>query len=113
VFVLTAGATSALAAPATTVVMSGLDNPRGLTFGQKDALYVAEAGVGGTQPCGGGPEDNEVFFGPTGAVSRLHLGHQERIATGLPSLAGADGTGATGRTTSTSAAATASPRAAP
>ena len=53
--VLTVAATSAAAAPATTVVMSGLDNPRGLTFGPNDALYVAEAGRGGTQPCGTHP----------------------------------------------------------
>ena len=62
------------AAPATTVVMSGLDNPRGLAFGPEGALYVAEAGRSG--PGGSG-------F--TGAVSRLFRGVQERVATGLPS----------------------------
>jgi glucose/arabinose dehydrogenase len=34
-------------AATTSVVMSGLDNPRGLTFGPQGALYVAEAGRGG------------------------------------------------------------------
>jgi hypothetical protein len=29
-----------------TVVMSGLDNPRGMAFGPEGALYVAEAGRG-------------------------------------------------------------------
>jgi glucose/arabinose dehydrogenase len=33
--------------PTVTRVMGGLDNPRGLAFGPKGALYVAEAGRGG------------------------------------------------------------------
>ena len=93
--VLAVGVAPAVAAPSTSVVMSGLDNPRGLTFGQKDALFVAEAGRGGTQPCGQGPE-GPVQFGKTGAVSRLAHGVQTRIATGLPSLADPAGIGATG-----------------
>lgn len=36
---------------AVTVVMSGLDNPRGLAFGPEGALYVVEAGRGGSGPC--------------------------------------------------------------
>lgn len=71
-------------AQATGVVMSGLDNPRGLAFGPEGALYVAEAGRGGPGPCivlRGAPQ----CYGPTGAVSRLWKGRQERIATGLPS----------------------------
>lgn len=32
------------------VVMSGLDNPRGLAFGPEGALYVVEAGRGGNGP---------------------------------------------------------------
>jgi hypothetical protein len=66
------------------VVMSGLDNPRGLAWGPEGALYVAEAGRGGTTPCFAtvrGP----AFAGTTGAVSRLWHGVQERVATGLPS----------------------------
>jgi hypothetical protein len=78
-----AGATGAGAAT-TSVVMSGLDNPRGLAFGPEGALYVAEAGAGGQGPCitlRGVPQ----CYGPTGAVSRLWRGEQERVATGLPS----------------------------
>lgn len=72
----------------TTVVMTGLDNPRGLAFGPEGALYVAEAGRGGNQPCvvvrAGQPVP--VFAGPTGAVSRLWRDRQTRVATGLPSF---------------------------
>jgi hypothetical protein len=74
---------------AVTVVMSGLDNPRGLAFGPEGALYVAEAGRGGSSPC-------QVIgpllrcYGATGAVSRYWNGTQERVATGLPSYAGSN-----------------------
>jgi len=78
-----AGATHATA-QTTSIVMSGLDNPRGLAFGPEGALYVAEAGAGGP-----GPPCVAIrmgsCYGPTGAVSRLWRGEQERIATGLPS----------------------------
>lgn len=81
---LAAALTSITNAGATGVVMSGLDNPRGLAFGPQGALYVAEAGRGGPGPCivlRGAPQ----CYGPTGAVSRLWRGQQERVATGLPS----------------------------
>src|SRR5262245_19669298 len=79
------------------VVMSGLDNPRGLAFGPQGALYVAEAGWGGS-----GLENPFCFvgvircYGPTGAVSRLWNGVQERVATGLPSHANPNGNRADG-----------------
>jgi hypothetical protein len=80
-----------------TVVMSGLDNPRGLAFGPEGALYVAEAGRGGPGPCFVPPiRGGLACYGPTGAVSRLWRGVQERVVTGLPSYAGlaGDATGA-------------------
>jgi len=75
--------------------MSGLDNPRGLTFASggddnregsgSGALYVAEAGTGGTLRCA--TLRGTVCVGLTGAVSRLWHGQQERVVTGLPSYA--------------------------
>jgi hypothetical protein len=86
-----AGASGAGAAK-TSVVMSGLDNPRGLAFGPEGALYVAEAGRGGPGPCILlRPVPMPFCYGPTGAVSRLWRGEQERVATGLPSLRGPAG----------------------
>src|SRR5215213_5852173 len=71
-----------------TVVMSGLDSPRGLALDPRGALYVAEAGRGGGV---GAPSvvqrGSAFYYGATGAISRLWHGQQERVATGLPSLA--------------------------
>lgn len=69
-------------------VMTGLDNPRGLAFGPEGGLYVAEAGRGGPGVCVPLPDSPGTrCYGATGAISRLWRGTQERIATGLPSLA--------------------------
>lgn len=76
-----------LHAQTVTTVMTGLDNPRGLAFGPGGALFVAEAGRGGDGP--------SVFargelrsYGPSGAITRLKSGRQERVVTGLPSHIG-------------------------
>jgi len=96
VLVLAAMAMAPLARGATiTVVMSGLDNPRGLAMGPEGALYVVEAGRGGNGPCTvlrGLPR----CYGPSGALTRLWRGTQERVATGLPSYTDAAQTEVTG-----------------
>ena len=73
------------------VVMSGLDNPRGLAFAADGSLYVTESGRGGTSPC---ITIRGVAFcyGATGAISRLHRGQQERVVEGLPSISDAAAT---------------------
>lgn len=73
--------------PSYPVVASGLDNPRQLAFSHGD-LYVAESGRGGDGPCIWNDEHTaKVCFGKTGAVTRVHRGHQRRVLSGLPSLA--------------------------
>ncbi|ONI84967.1 hypothetical protein ALI22I_31420 [Saccharothrix sp. ALI-22-I] len=79
-----------------TVVAEGLNNPRGLAFAHDGALYVAESGRGGEGPCIPGPEGDEVCFGATGAITRVAKGEQSRVITGLPSIAGRDGSAALG-----------------
>ena len=71
------------------VVVGGLNNPRGMTYGPDGTLYIAEAGSGGDDcvVIDEGPAfgDNELCFGTSGAVSRVIDGRLERIAEGLPS----------------------------
>jgi hypothetical protein len=70
-----------------TVVANSLNNPRGIAFDRNQALYVAEAGRGGSGPIIDGPELGVgLVFGQTGAITRVQNGIQERIITGLPSL---------------------------
>jgi hypothetical protein len=71
---------------ALTCVMQQLDGARGLAFGPEGGLYVAEAGHGGNAPCGT-ESGSRVCYGPSGAITRLWGGAQERVLTGLPSIA--------------------------
>jgi len=81
-----------------TVIASGLNNPRQLSFAPNGDLYVAEAGLGGTASCAAGPEGGSVCFGSSGSVTKITAkGKQSRVLTGLPSLAGeGDGSQAAG-----------------
>lgn len=83
------------------VVATGLDNPRGVAFGPDGALYVAEAGRGGTSPlCL--PATEPPFpltrcLGPTGAITRVSgVLVPRRVVTNLPSVAGPTGAQAAG-----------------
>ena len=92
------GTTIALAQSPMTVIASNLDNPRGIAFGPDGALYVAEAGRGGTSTlCDIGGNGQPRCYGPTGAITRVTTtGTQDRVVTGLPSLAGPSGAEASG-----------------
>lgn len=89
-------ASSALAQPAVTTVMSGLDNPRGMAFAPNGALYVTEAGRGGPGPCPLNGAGEPRCYGKTGAITRLWQGQQLRVVEGLPSTALPDGSAAGG-----------------
>ncbi len=98
------GLSAGLAAPDTasgtprppTVVARGLDNPRHLTAGHGGELLVAEAGRGGSDSCGQGPE-GPICYGHSGAITRVYRDGQSRIVTGLPSSAAPEtGGGASG-----------------
>lgn len=86
--------------PTMEVIASGLNNPRGLTFGADGALYVAEAGTGGAScyVLDPAPPESGTCLGRTGSITRVADGGQSRVAEGFISLAGPDGFGASGPT---------------
>ena len=91
--------TAASPDPNATVVMCGLDNPRGLVF-DHEVLYVAEAGRGGlgaaTRDCFVGQAGGMRCYAPNGAISQLSDGVQQRIVSNLPSHANLQGRQAIG-----------------
>jgi hypothetical protein len=77
------------------MIVNGLDHPRGMVIGPDGALYIAEAGRGGSGPCvmlRGTP----FCYGATGAVTRLRHYVTKRIASGLPSHTAPGGTDVNG-----------------
>ena len=68
------------------VIASGLESPRGIDFGPDGAIYVAEAGTGGSTFIPSFAEGLALGFGSNGALTRIKNGKQERVLTGLPSL---------------------------
>jgi hypothetical protein len=82
---------------AQTVYASGLLGPRGLRFGPDGALYVAEAGTGGTNSSGSAcpqvvPPIGPYTGGNTARISRIASdGTRTTVAQGFPSTQGATG----------------------
>lgn len=76
-------------------IATGLNNPRHLSVGPGNRIYVAESGTGGEGPCAVGAE-GEVCLGMTGSITEINGQKVTRVVTGLPSLADAEGGGASG-----------------
>lgn len=75
---------------------TGLNGPRGLTFGPNGDLYVAEAGLAGTNATTGcaqaAPPAGPYHGGPTATIRQIASdGTKTVIAGGFPSAVGADG----------------------
>ncbi len=74
-----------------TVFASGLNNPRGLTFGADEFVYVAEGGSGGDRSTAGECEQVLPPIGPytggkTGRISKISSqGVRKTVVDDLPS----------------------------
>jgi len=98
---LVTGAVAADAAPQTpsdaAIYATGLDAPRGLRFGPDGYLYIAEAGLGGTNSTGAGCQQVPTPIGPytggdTARISKTNgNGKLVTVASGFPSAQNAGG----------------------
>ena len=81
------------------VYATGLDSPRGLEFGPDGALYVAEAGQGGTTSTEGQCDQVVPPVGPytSGSTARISMidasGARTSVVEGLPSAASSPAAG--------------------
>lgn len=76
--------TAAGQGPTITEIASGLDAPRGVAIGPDGAVYVAEAGAGGTDPCVERPTGS-VCLGATSSVARIADDEVSRVLSGVAS----------------------------
>ncbi|HXA92363.1 MAG TPA: hypothetical protein VNU73_03870, partial [Steroidobacteraceae bacterium] len=79
-----------------TIMAKGLEGPRGLKFGPDGALYIAEAGTGGTVSTVGKctqvvPPVGPYKGGSSGRISKLQLGKLSTVASGFASTEDAMG----------------------
>jgi hypothetical protein len=81
-----ASTSAAPSAPRLEVVASHLNNPRKLFAAGDGAIYVVEAGTGGSNKCSGtGPD--AICVGRTGSITRITENRQTKVVTGLVSWA--------------------------
>lgn len=84
-----AGASTAQAEQIETIA-TGLDNPRSVAIGPDGAIYVANAGRGGSR-CETGPAGDDRCFGLSGRIVAVKDGAVRTVSKGFASIGGVDG----------------------